>query len=176
MNMLDRKLKLRLEVLKIETKLLIRYIDDVRVIMERIRLGSVIRGDRVEIDQEQMVLDSQLADPEVEVTARILKEVMNTLVDGIVFTTETRADFTSEWGIPTLDTMFRMEEAGAGCRRRVAYKFYKKPVSTKYVTPYRSAQAINGKIATLSQDVFRILANCSDSVRPEERAELLDQF
>ena len=97
MNILDRKFKLRLEVLKIETKLLIRYIDDVRVILERIRLGSVIRGDRVEIDQEQMVLDSQLADPEVEVTARILKEVMNTLVDGIVFTTETRADFTREW-------------------------------------------------------------------------------
>ena len=63
MNMLDRKLKLRLEVLKMETKLLIRYIDDVKVIMERIRLGSVIRGNRVEIDQEQMVMDTQLADP-----------------------------------------------------------------------------------------------------------------
>ena len=65
---------------------------------------------------------------------------------------------------------------GTGSRRRKGYMFYKKPVSSKLVTPYRSAQATNAKIASLSQDVFRTLANCNYGVSIDEQVELLEVF
>ena len=44
------------------------------------------------------------------------------------------------------------------------------------MTPFRSAQALNGKIATLSQDMFRIQANCNGLVTEKERVELTEDF
>ena len=97
---------------------------------------------------------------------------MNSLVEGIVFTTETCLDFKNEWGLPTIDFMWKMMESDGGARK-VGYKFYKKGVSTNLVTPYKSAQAINGKIASLSQDMFRIMANCNVEVTMNKKVEMI---
>merc|ERR1711888_198478 len=100
-------------------------------------------------------------------TARFLGEVFNSLMKGIVFTTETVGDFPEEFGLPTLDTCWRMTD-DEGWGRRIQYRFFRKPLSSKWVTPYNSAQPINSKIATQSQDTFRILNNCSKDVTKEE--------
>ena len=65
-------------------------------------------------------------------------------MEGIEFTTEVIGDFEGEWGLPTLDTAWKLPENGGG-RRLLGYKFYKKPVSSGWVTPFRSAQGLNGK-------------------------------
>ena len=65
---------------------------------------------------------------------------------------------------------------GGGERKQVAYKFYKKPVSTRLLTPYRSAQSFNGKMATLSQEVFRVMSNSNEMVTTEERFEMLEDL
>ena len=75
-----------------------------------------------------------------------------------------------------MDTMWRLVEAEEGRRKKLQYRFFKKPGSTPLVTPMRSAQSINGKIATLSQEVFRILTNCSRDVTRDEEVELLETF
>ena len=67
-------------------------------------------------------------------------------------------------------------EGSAGERKKVGYQFYKKSVSSRMLTPYRSAQSHNGKIATLSQEVFRVMANCNEFVTLEERKELLEDL
>ena len=36
------------------------------------------------------------------------------------------------------------------------------------MTPFRSVQTLNGKIATLSQNIFRIQANCIAEVTEKE--------
>ena len=78
-----------------------------------------------------MEVDMELDDPEAEVSARIVCQEMDTLMSGIKFTTETQKDFPDEWGIPTLDTMWKMMDGGGSSSRRVGYKFYKKPVSSQ---------------------------------------------
>ena len=60
MNFLDRLLRMRLEVLRIETRLIARYIDDVRQILEAIRQGTVIRDGELVLDQEQMEMEMLL--------------------------------------------------------------------------------------------------------------------
>ena len=101
---------------------------------------------------------------------------MNGLVEGIEFTSETKVDFKDEWGIPTLDMMWRTEERRSGERRKIGYSFYKKPMSSKWVMPYKSAQAMNGKMSSLSQDVFRTLANNNEFVTKQEKTEMLEKF
>ena len=70
----------------------------------------------------------------------------------------------------------KMVGGGARVRKTVGYKFYKKAVSTKFVTPFRSAQALNRKVASLSQDVFGIQANTSKVVTHSEVIDMLDDF
>ena len=112
--------------MKIEYELFLRYIDDIRVLLRKLLKGSVIRNNMLVLDEEQAKADDLLEDPEVMVAARILRQIMNGLVEGISFTTETRADFVGDWGVPTLDTTWRTVEGGAGERRKVGYRFYKK--------------------------------------------------
>ena len=65
---------------------------------------------------------------------------------------------------------------GVGERKQIGYRFYKKEVSSRLLTPYRSAQAFNGKMATLSQEVFRVLSNCNEVVTMVEKKELLEDL
>lgn len=152
-----------------------RYIDDVRGVLRAIKAGAVIRGDKIVFDKEQLALDLALEDPEVEVTARILRSIMDDLVEGIRFTTETYLDFKQNWGLPTLDSMLKVVKSEVG-KNKIGYMFYKKEVSTNLVTPYRSAQPINGKICSLSQDVFRVMSNSNYVVTMDEKIAMLDNF
>ena len=41
---------MRLEILNIETRLLMRYIDDIRILLRKLRAGSMIKGNKIVID------------------------------------------------------------------------------------------------------------------------------
>ena len=175
MNYFDMLLSRSLARLRIEILILARYVDDIRALLERIRRGMVLKNGSLVYVQEQKELDDKLVDPDTEVTARVLRQVMNEIMEGIVFTSETRLDFIGDWGLPTLDTSWKTMENGGG-RRLVGYKFFKKPISSKFVTPFHSAQTLNGKIASLSQDIFRMQSNGNFAVTKEERIELVESF
>ena len=101
-----------------------------------------------------------------------------TTLPGIKFTSEIREVFSDEWGQPTLDTVMKMEEKGevVGRMRRLQYRFYRKPMATDLVTDYHSAHSLNSKIATLTQDVYRIISSCSPETELEERKAHLEKF
>ena len=61
-------------------------------------------------------------------------------------------------------------------RRKIQYRFYRKPMATNLVTDFNSAHSLNSKIATLSQDVYRILANCSPDTETVEKCTLVEDF
>ena len=54
---------------------------------------------------------------------------------GIKFTSEIREDFPDEWGLPTLDTVMKMEAKRdvVGRMRRLQYRLYRKPMATDLV-------------------------------------------
>ena len=119
MNKQDELMFKELARLGVRTELVVRYVDDVRQILEALAAGTVIRDGHLTIDDEQTRVDEELEDPESEVTARILKEVYNNLMDGIVFMTEVRGDFPDEWGIPTLDCAWKMVGGGGRQGKKV---------------------------------------------------------
>lgn len=80
----------------------------------------------------------------------------NSLITGIRFTTETwQQNFRDHWGLPTLDTQWKVGKNLEGGKSKAAYLFYNKNVSTNFVTPFRSAQPLNGKVALKLQQRSR---------------------
>ena len=119
MNIFDALFIGKLEELKIETLLKLRYIDDLRVVLRRILAGVTLRGGGLVVDKELEEMEKDDITGE-KTTARLLLEVMNSLVEGIVFTAETKEDFPDDWGLPTLDTQWRMVE-DEGWSKRIQY-------------------------------------------------------
>ena len=96
---------------------------------------------------------------------------------GVKFTTEMlEEDFPGAWGLPTLDSQWRLQDQEGGGKRKIDYLFFKKPVSSSMVTPYRSAQPLNGKVATLSQDVVRLLSNCEKGTDHSDVMYCMEKF
>ena len=98
-----------MDVLKLGMKLYVRYIDDIRVAMRSMTLGAQIINRTLRIDQEQREKDLFEENPDEVATARVIRQIMDNLLPGIRFTSETSGDFPGQWSIPTLDTMWRME-------------------------------------------------------------------
>ena len=105
MNKIDCLLMEKLEKLDVELDLLIRYIDDVRIMMRRILNGYKVVDDTLVMDEVLRQEDEAADDDGEKATMRVIMSVMNGLVEGIKFTSETRKDFPNEWGLPTLDTV-----------------------------------------------------------------------
>ena len=89
MNDLDELVGEALEKLRIELDLHIRYMDDIRMLLRRIIAGTVLVDGRLKIDPEVARCDNESGSPEVEATARFLRDLLNSLIPGIRFTTET---------------------------------------------------------------------------------------
>ena len=60
---------------------------------------------------------------------------MSKIIPGVVFTSETSRDFQEDWGLPTLDTQWKLITQEGGAPARVGYIFYKKKVSSRLVIP-----------------------------------------
>merc|ERR1712215_569228 len=58
----------------------------------------------------------------------------------------------------------------------IQYRLYRKPMATDLVTWDHSAHSLNSKIATLTQDVYRIMSNCSHETTVDERSAHLEEF
>merc|ERR1712055_1194187 len=113
------------------------------------------------------------------ITADLLLEVMNELMPGIQFTAEIGEEFPGERGLPTLDTVMWVSEdvpRPSIVSRKICYRYYRKPMATKLVTDFNSAHSMNAKVATLSQDVYRHLSNCSPDTEMAEKCNILESF
>ena len=108
MSTFDYNMTGRMEELGLKTALKTRYMDDIRKIMSAIRRGTVYRNSKLTHCPEKEAAD-QLRYPK-RITADIQVELMNEQMPGIKFTSEIREDFPDEWGLPTLDTVMKMEE------------------------------------------------------------------
>ena len=92
--------------------------------LRRMLNGSYVSKDGIKIDTKLKEADD-LDDSSAEtVTARVLRELMSDMVEGINFTSETQKDFVEEWGLPTLDTSWKLlEPEEEGMTRKMSYRF-----------------------------------------------------
>ena len=108
MSKFDSMMTKRLSELRLKVNLLIRYMDDIRKLLQAIKSGTVYKDGKLGYCREKDILDRSKSDERI--TADLLLEIMNELLPGIQFTAEIGEEFPGEWGLPTLDTVMRVSE------------------------------------------------------------------
>ena len=102
MNYFDGKLSHVLELNCVKVELMRRYVDDVRILMRKLRRGCRWQDGRIIWSKADEARDNLEGVTEVQVTHQVPKNIMNEVVPGLTFTTEKEEDFDSKWCLCTL--------------------------------------------------------------------------
>ena len=147
------------------------YVDDCRVVTPIIppRLRWDHKTRRLKFNQAWMQEDLESDQDPGERTSHLILNIMNSLTPDIKFTVKLPSEFKRK-RIPTLDSEWWIERSGD--RQRLLYSFFRKPIASPYCMMESSAWAWNNKSRSLSQEVIRRMANISEHVPMEERADL----
>ena len=168
MQIFDIAWKRRLELARIDTWLLSRYVDDSRAFLQPIKRGWRYDTRGLVLSQEWAEEDRNLTP--TEVTKRVLAGTMKGVEEFLEFTYETCQDFDDGW-LPTLDTCLRIGEGNI-----VEYKHYEKPMSSKRTLQMKTAMNENCKMQILSNDMVRRLLNTKDDLGATYKGAVVDNY
>ena len=142
MNMFDARMIVTFQALQMEYELFVRYVDDLRKFMRSIRRGCFWDENKRRVMWSKTKEEEDSLTTGLERTSELLGDMMNSMVEGMKFTTETCLDFDGQF-LPTLDINIRVvENPGTQCHV-LDYRFYQKPMATGLVTQMKSAQCVN---------------------------------
>ena len=169
MNLWDTKVLELMENIKLVPRVAFRYVDDIRKLLNAIKLGwrwtdGVMEYKKAWEEEER----NENLTP-IKKTARELKKMYESVHKELKFEMETCEDFESRT-LPTLDYQCWMEEG------KLLYRFYMKKMAKKTLIMKSSALGENTKVAALTQDVVRLSKNTSELVDMETRSEIIDSF
>ena len=106
------------------------------------------------------------------------RKMVNSILD-FIQVTEDCPGANQDSMVPILDLKCRMEEVkeeGGLQYRRIMWRFYEKPMNTKYCIMERSAMSQKVKITTMVQEVIRRCRNHHEAVPEEEVKEVLSKY
>ena len=169
----DGKLAEFMDVNNIRLEMGARYMDDVRLILDSIHEGW--RWDRggLYFSEGWKLEDEKSGETSTQRTARVPRDMMNDVLKFLNLTIEIGDDF-DDGKLPTLDLKIWIQLVG-NCRI-VVFEYYEKPMKTNLVLQSHSAISENTKVSSLSQEVVRLLKNCSEDIDNKYRMGHLEKF
>ena len=141
-----------------------RYMDDVRLVLDAIHEGWRWTEEGLYYSEGWKIEDEASLESPTQRTGRILKDIMNYVMAFLNLTIEIGDDFEDK-KLPTLDLKIWVQPSG----RLVFYEHYEKPMKTNLALQKNSALSENVKVSSLSQEVVRVLLNCSEDVDNKTR-------
>ena len=152
----DRELKFRLTNFTMLAALYKRYVDDINLALRALQPGTRYLNGAVYIEQEAVENDLGVAADAR--TMAVVKAIGNDIHPSI----QLEVDFPSNHvdnKMPSLDLKLWVERVeGSTC---IMHEFYSKDVSSNLVVHARSALSWPVKRTVLSQEMLRVLLNCS---------------
>ena len=148
-----------------------RYMDDVRAILAGIREGWRWTDDGLYFCKEWEAEDRLLEETPTQRSARILQGIMNSILSFLKLPMEIGDDFDDK-KLPTLDLKIWIQPGG----RMIIYEHYEKPMKSNLVVQRKSALSENVKVASLTQEVVRVLLNCSEDLEDKSRVDHLNNL
>ena len=100
-----------------------------------------------------------------------MKGIMNSILTFLNLTMEIGDDFNDQ-KLPTLDLKIWIQPGGW----KVIFEHYEKPMKSNLVVQRRSALSENVKVASLTQEVVRVLLNCSEDLDDAKRVDHLNDL
>ena len=148
-----------------------RYMDDVRLILDSLKEGWRWTEGGLFFSEGWKTEDEQSSESSTQRTGRILKDMMNSVLGFLRLTIEIADDF-DDMKLPTLDLKIWIHPTG----RIILYEHFEKTMNTNLVLQKASALSENIKVNSLSQEVVRILLNCSEADDDIVRVKHLNQL
>ncbi len=153
----DRQMKAKLSTAGLELLTMKRYVDDINTISYAPSYGMRFRNGCVVVDPSCVEQDKMLEDDE-----RFFR-LFRSLGDSIHPSIKLEVDFPNNHDdkkVPILDVKMWTEKVSDN-KYRVMHEFYMKDVSSKSVVHARSALPWDVKRTVLTQEILRVLVNCS---------------
>ena len=147
-----------------------RYMDDIRLILDALQEGWRWIENGLYYSPEWEMEDKKLEETATQRTSRIMKDIMNSVLKFLNLKMEIGDDFENN-KLPTLDLEIWVQPGG-----RVLYQHYEKPMNTNLVIQKSSALSENTKVSSLTQEVVRVLLNCSEDLDDSSRVEYLNKL
>ena len=159
----DSEFKLRLNEAGIVSRLIKRYVDDINLAVDELPVGTRYEDGMLLVKDEKVAED--LSIPADRRTMAIIRQIGNSIHPSIQLETDCPSNHEDE-KMPILDLKVWIQDIGGS--RRIIHEFYAKDVSSKAVVNAKSAFSMKQKRTVLTQEVLRVLLNCSPDV-PWER-------
>ena len=163
-----KSLKEKRSLAGIKGELLPRFVDDITILPTVIPSGMRLVDNKLEFSPDLVDTDNNVNGDER--TMIIIQEIANSITDDIQVTFDVPSNH-SDNRIPILDLKVRIN-----VNNEIEYIFYKKPMSSDYVTLKNSALSMQQKMATLTQQCFSRIHNTSDNVDEDVKFESLNEF
>ena len=144
-------------------RLFIRYVDDIRVYVNLIKLGWRWTAQGWSYDENDQ------RDP-ITRTLEELNNSFDSVIDFLNFTTEWEGEFDNGF-LPTLDMETKVNHAG-----KITYRFFRKPTCNNIVLQNGSCLPKNTIFSSLRQEVIRRLLHTSKDVPIDFKVSMLEEF
>jgi hypothetical protein len=169
MRQFDKLFKLKIIANNILLELYKRYVDDIDICCQMIRLGTKYRNGKLEWREEWKQEDVQIGMKPDRLAMDILQDIGDTIYNFVKLTSDCPSDNVSKY-VPILDLQCSI------VNNRILHKFYEKPINTRYCILEKSAVGNRTKFTTLVQETVRRMRNCCSRIPEEEKDEIIQKF
>ena len=152
----DRTMITRLFDLGIVKRLCKRYVDDVNYALKDLPVGTRFEDGWLIADDE--MVDSDMLIPRDKRTMEVIKCVGNSIHTSIQLEVDCPSNY-DDGKMPILD--LKVWVCDIDGEKRIVHEFYAKDVSSKSVINAESALSWQQKRTVLTQEMLRVLLNCS---------------
>eukprot|EP00794_Sanderia_malayensis_P002694 gene2694-3113_t len=162
----DHTFKSRLSDVGIVTRLCKRYVNDVNMAADEVPAGTRFIEGRLVVDE--MATESDSLVPGDRGTMEVIKSIGNSIHPSIQLEIDCPSNH-DDGKMPSLDLKLHVRDVGGA--KKIVHEFYAKAVSSKAMINAESALPMRQKRTILTQDVLRVLLNCSACIPWEEVAQ-----
>ena len=142
----------------IELFMFSKYVDDINMILEELKLGMRWDGQKIVWTVEAEQEDKQNNHPGDQRTMKVMADMSNSIISFLNFIPEVGSSQT-DLKLPMLDIKLwgeEVEDETTGINyTRARYMFYEKKVNAKKVMMEQSALGLKTKIIVLTQEIIR---------------------
>ena len=161
-------LKNKLSNAGIVNELLSRFVDDITMVQEIIPEGMRLQDDKLVMNVNKISEDSNI--PGDIRTMNIIKEIADGIDSDIEVTFDTQSK-NADGFVPILDLKACITD-----ENKIMYIFYRKPITSNFVTLKSAAMTMRQKMDILTQQCFSRLHNTSREAEESVKVNILNEF
>ena len=169
----DQQILQKLALVNITCILYKRYVDDINS-----ALKGNIRGKRY-VNGELVYSEEKMEEDKDKEQNALMMELVRRIDNEIRRSIQLEVDYPSKYQdnkFPILDLKVWLQKRILDGRRRIMYEYYEKEISSKWMIHAEAALAMQTKRTIITQQLLRVLLNCSQDLPWEHKAEKANQM